>query len=167
MTSSDPTRPSHRFQIDSGWEPADIRVAAEAPVSLSVNGQDWLSFTCTPADQDALAVGFLYNEGIIQGQSELAAVDVCHQGTHVDVWLTHAAERPTQWLRTSGCAGGQTSVPARRSAEIPANGEAAWGKIPIEPLAILHGMEQLLRSQDLYRESGGIHCSVLSDGPVS
>ncbi len=164
MLNSDPARQFHRFRIDSGWEPANIRVTAEAQVSLSVNGQDWLSFTCTPADQDALAVGFLYNEKIIQSRAELAMVDVCRQGTHVDVWLTHSAERPARWLRTSGCAGGQTSVPVHKSAETPTTGEAAWSPIPIDPLAILRGMEQLLEVQDLYRKSGGIHCSALSDG---
>lgn len=163
MPTSVPAGKPRRFHASTGWEPVEASVPAERVVSLSVNAQDWLSFTCTPAALDALAVGFLYNEGVIAGRDELAAVTVCHQDTHVDVWLTHAAERPAQWLRTSGCSGGQTAVPtwAPDTGAQPGN---AIGKIPIHPLAIVHGMEQLLEAQDLYRTTGGIHGSALSDG---
>jgi len=151
-----------RFHISSGWEPVETHVPAERAVALSVNGQEWLSFTCTPNDLDALAAGFLFNEGVIAGRDELAAVDVCRQGTLVDVWLNRTVERPDQWRRTSGCSGGQTSVSAQPAGAGPS--AAGWEKLPVHPLAVVRGMEQLLEAQELYRESGGIHCSALSDG---
>lgn len=46
------------------WE----TIAAEAPVSLAVNGEVWLTFTCTPVNLDAPAVGFLYNEGLLKAK---------------------------------------------------------------------------------------------------
>ncbi|MGB5843564.1 MAG: formate dehydrogenase accessory sulfurtransferase FdhD, partial [Anaerolineales bacterium] len=36
----------------------------EEPVALYVNGQLWITFMCTPNQLKALAIGFLYNEGV-------------------------------------------------------------------------------------------------------
>ncbi len=62
--ASQPVR-YHRFNLDIGWEDIDAHVITEAAVSLTVNGDVWLSFTCTPTDLEALSVGFLYNEAVI------------------------------------------------------------------------------------------------------
>jgi len=44
------------------WERLERPVITETPVSLTVNGQEWLTLMCTPLDLEALAVGFLFNE---------------------------------------------------------------------------------------------------------
>ena len=46
-------------------------VIVEKLVSLTVNGELWLSFMCTPIDLESLAIGFLYNEGIITKYSDI------------------------------------------------------------------------------------------------
>jgi FdhD protein len=92
------------------WEHHDAETIVETPVSLTVNGQVWISFMCTPVNLEALAVGFLLNEGIIELMEEVADVRVCEHGDNVDVWLKHPAEQPTNWRRTSGCTGGVTAV---------------------------------------------------------
>lgn len=158
MSPADSPAIYHRFQPSSGWEPVDTRVINEASVALTVNGEFWLSFACTPTNLDALAVGFLYNEGIISSRKEIAVVDICKEETNVDVWLRHQVHRPSTWQRTSGCTGGVTSTSAAGSQPVVAGSET------FSPDAIFNGMEQMLRAQELYRESGGVHCSVLSDG---
>ena len=72
------------------WEPFDAATIVETPVSLTINGTAWLSFMCTPVDLEALAVGFLYNEGVIASMKEVADVRLCEHGDNVDVWLDHA-----------------------------------------------------------------------------
>jgi len=166
MPPSGPVHHSRRFNITTGWEAVETRVIAETAVSLSVNGETWLSFTCTPADLDALAVGFLYNERIFQKRDEIVAVDVCQQDSHIDVWLNHTVERPTQWQRTSGCTGGQTSVSISQPAQDRPSSQRILSTQKFDPLAVVKGMEQLLEVQELYRESGGVHCSAVSDGEV-
>ena len=84
------------------WEHHDADTIVETSVSLTVNGEVWLSFMCTPVQLDALAVGFLYNEGIIESMAEVSDVRVCEHGDNIDVWLNHAAEQPASWRRTSG-----------------------------------------------------------------
>lgn len=53
-----------RYEFNK-WEPFDADTIVEAPVSLTINGTPWLTFMCTPVELEALAVGFLYDEGVI------------------------------------------------------------------------------------------------------
>lgn len=142
------------------WEHHNAETIVETPVSLTVNGEVWLSFMCTPVDLEALAVGFLYNEGVIESMDEVADVHVCEHGDNVDVWLNHTVEQPTSWRRTSGCTGGVTAVDllAKPNVSFSAN------RLGVDPEAIGSLVELLFDSQSLYRETGGVHTSILSDG---
>jgi len=142
------------------WEHHDAETIVETPVSLTVNGEVWLSFMCTPVQLEALAVGFLYNEGIIESMTEVADVHVCEHGDNVDVWLHHAAEQPTSWRRTSGCTGGVTAVDLLAKPNI----SFERNSLQLSPEAIGQLVEMLFESQELYRETGGVHTSALSDG---
>jgi FdhD protein len=138
----------------------DAETIVETPVSLMVNGEVWLTFMCTPVDLEALAVGFLYNEGIIKKMDEVVDVKVCEHGDNIDVWLNHAADQPTSWRRTSGCTGGVTAVDLLAKPNVSLNSN----KLKLQPDAIENFVEMLLKAQVLYRRTGGVHTSVLSDG---
>ena len=133
---------------------------AEAPVSLTVNGKVWLTFMCTPSKLEALAIGFLYNEGIIQDFSEVAVSQVCENKSNVDVWLNHAAEEPSKWTRTSGCTGGLTSVEAHASHGLAHHQHS----VMLAPKQIPLLLKMLDEHQNLYRQTGGLHTSLLTDG---
>jgi FdhD protein len=148
--------------VEFSGEHTQIReshVIVETPVSLTVNGQAWLTFMCTPVDLEALAVGFLYNEGLIEKREEVADVRLCASGDNVDVWLTHPLEKPTEWRRTTGCTGGITSVGDEKSTQLPPNDHHFYSAIEVYAL-----LRQLIDAQELYRLSGGVHTSILSDG---
>jgi FdhD protein len=139
---------------------AAVKTPAEAPVGLTVNGQPWLTFLCTPTDLEALAVGYLFNEGLIADAADLAAVRACGSGANVDVWLWRAISRPSAWQRTSGCAGGATSdsaVPEMALLRLQ-SGTCLAAPMVGELMAALY------RAQEMYAETGGVHCSALSDG---
>jgi FdhD protein len=142
------------------WEHHDAETIVETPVSLTVNGAVWLSFMCTPVDLEAMAVGFLYNEGVIETMANVADVRVCEHGDNVDVWLNYDAEQPTSWRRTSGCTGGVTAVDLLARPDVSFEED----KFNVGPEAIGHLVEMLFESQALYRETGGVHTSALSDG---
>src|SRR5512142_2735811 len=142
------------------WEPFDAETIVETPVSLTINGSAWLSFMCTPVDLEALAVGFLYDEGVIGAMSDVADVRVCEHGDNVDVWLTRSVEQPKSWRRTSGCTGGVTAVDLLARPDVSFDAD----RPRVEPDAIGHLVEMLFESQELYRETGGVHTSALSDG---
>lgn len=140
------------------WKEAPQPVVEESPVSITVNGNIWLTFMCTPADLEALAVGFLYNEGVIKGRDQVASLRVCPNHTNVDIWLTHQAIRPLHWRRTSGCTGGVTSL------ELSKNRPELSDGVLLTPAQISDLIRQLGSVQNLYRQSGGVHTSALSDG---
>src|SRR5512143_3965633 len=98
-----------RFEFHK-WESFDSGTIVETPVSLTVNGEAWITFMCTPVELEAMAIGFLYDEGVIDGMDEVSDVRLCEHGDNVDVWLKHAVQQPSSWRRTSGCTGGVTAV---------------------------------------------------------
>ena len=142
------------------WKSFDAETIVEMPVSLTVNSEVWITFMCTPVNLEALAVGFLYNEGIIEKMDEVSNVHVCEHGDNVDVWLNHEAQQPTSWRRTSGCTGGVTAVDLLAKPNVSLNGNS----LKVQPEAIGHLVEMLFEVQSLYRETGGVHTSALSDG---
>src|SRR5215203_5611787 len=79
---------------------------------------------------------------------------------NVDVWLHHAAEQPTSWRRTSGCTGGVTAVDLLAKPNI----SFERNSLQLSPEAVGQLVEMLFESQELYRETGGVHTSALSDG---
>jgi len=148
-----------RFEFNK-WVPYDAETIVESPVSLTVNGQVWLTFMCTPVNLEAMAIGFLYNEGVLEGMDEVVEVRVCKHGDNVDVWLNRNVAQPTSWRRTSGCSGGLTAVEALARIDIAL--DVKWPRF--NPQAIGKLIELLFESQELYRETGGVHTSALSDG---
>ena len=142
------------------WESVDAETIVEAPVSLTVNGQVWLTFMCTPIDLEAMAVGFLFNEGMIETMDEVEDVRVCEHGDNVDVWLNRSVEQPTSWRRTSGCTGGVTAVDALARVDVSFRGDQPR----LRPEAVGHLVEQFFEAQTLYRKTGGVHSSALCDG---
>jgi FdhD protein len=142
------------------WKPYDAETIVESPVSLTVNGEVWLTFMCTPVNLEALAVGFLYNEGVIESMGEVEDVHVCEHGDNIDVWLNRSVEQPPSWRRTSGCTGGVTAVDLLARPDVSFNGDQPR----VAPEAIGQLVERLFESQELYRETGGVHTSALSDG---
>ena len=142
------------------WEHFDAETIVETPVSLTVNGEVWLTFMCTPVHLEELAVGFLYNEGIIESIDEVENVHVCEHGDNVDVWLNRAVEQPASWRRTSGCTGGVTAVDLLAKPNVSLEGN----RLEVQPEAIGRIVEMLFDAQSLYRDTGGVHTSALSDG---
>ena len=161
FTMITPQKSIHYEQYEfQKWKSFDAETIVETPVSLTVNGEVWITFMCTPVNLEALSVGFLYNEGIIEKMDEVENVRVCEHGDNVDVWLTHAAEQPTSWRRTSGCTGGVTAVDLLAKPNVSLNGN----RLKVQPEAIGKLVEMLFEAQSLYRETGGVHTSALSDG---
>jgi FdhD protein len=115
---------------------------------------------CTPIDLEAMATGFLFNEGVIESMDEVEDVRVCEHGDNIDVWLNHSVEQPQSWRRTSGCTGGVTAVDALARVDVAFRSDHP----KITPEAIVQLVEQFFDAQELYRETGGVHTSALSDG---
>lgn len=168
---SQPTIPLDIRQYTNGvWSTENGSAPAEMPVMLTVNGEPWLEFMCTPEYLEALAVGFLYNEGLIESAAGVAQLSVCPAGDNVDVWTSHAIEKPSRWRRTSGCAGGMTAAgndlePHETELPAPPSGlPVHFDDVTLTASQINELVFGLFGAQRLHRQSGGIHASALSDG---
>jgi FdhD protein len=142
------------------WESVETGVILEQEVSLTVNGELWLSFMCTPVDLEALAVGFLFNENLLNSIDDIISVRACPTMTNVDVWLNKSIQRPEIWRRTSGCGGGithETKNPTDLTRD-PVD------DVVFSASTVTRLFEQFLGSQDLYRRVGGVHSSAVCDG---
>src|SRR5512136_206614 len=144
--------------VSGQWQTVRKDVLGEIPVGLTVNGEHWLTLMCTPCDLEALAVGFLFNEGLIQTITEVASVRVCPTGDNVDVWLSHSVNKPEHWRRTSGCTGGVTST------DLLITPQSILDGVVLTADDVCHLIGQLFEAQELYQKVGGVHTSALSDG---
>jgi FdhD protein len=139
------------------------QVIVEQPVTLSVNGEEWVTWMCTPIDLEAMALGFLFNEGHIKSAAEVEILHICDAGDQVDIWLSHGVKKPRLWRRTSGCTGGYTAVDDQYPARPFKNKENLNG-INLTPEKITRLVSALFENQEVYKQTGGVHTSALSDG---
>ena len=159
-----------RQYANGAWRAERGHVPAEMAVTLTVNGEAWLEFMCTPEYLDALAVGFLYNEGLIESAADIAQMRICPANDNVDVWTSTSIEKPARWRITSSCTGGMSAPGDETEADavtIPAPPRGMpehFDEVSLEPVQVNELVRQLFQAQDLHRQSGGVHASALSDG---
>lgn len=158
-TSPEGVRPT-RFL---SFAPGSVReiegeVVDEALVCISVNGEELATFMCTPRDLQAMALGFLYNEGLIDSIDEIADVHLSQGQTCVDVWLHKApAELPRRQVITAGCGGGVTFDDL--SQEHP----ALVSSLEAAPEQLAELMKEMHFGAELYQRARGIHTAALAE----
>ena len=140
------------------WDTVDGCVIEESPLTLYVNGVEWVTLMCTPVNQDELAIGFMLSEGVITSLQEVVVLDISHRGRVADIWLAHKVALPNRRVVTSGCVGGVTFTEGSNVAPCPYPGPDVT---PAQLLALMH---QLRQAAVLYPQSRGVHTSALSDG---
>ena len=152
------TKPATYISIN-GRAPNTISgaVVEEALACLSVNGQELAAFMCSPHDLDKLALGFLFNEGLIQSVDDVRHVRISAKETCVDVWL-HDTELklPQRTIVTAGCGGGVTFD------DLSQKHEPLVSDLMATPEQLSHLMKQLHMGAEKYQEARGIHTAVLA-----
>lgn len=130
----------------------------EQPLTIFVNGERFLTLLCSPTKVEALVVGYLWMEKIVDSLEEISHLEVSPVDGRADVTLTHQVVLPTERILTSGCGGGITFrldhrlfPPLHSSMRVPADHLAAR-------------MKDLFAAAVHYRLSRGIHGAALSDG---
>jgi FdhD protein len=141
---------------DEEWVRTSAHVPSEMQLTIYVNRQEVVTVQCTPTKLNCLVIGFLYAEGIISGMGDVLSMRVCEDDSLADVMLSNSEyELPTQKRTlTSGCGGGAT---------FKTQGQRVDSDIVVTPKEALSLMKQLIGQMELYRLSGGVHASALSD----
>jgi FdhD protein len=145
---------------DDECRPVHGVVPEEEVIALHVNGQPLVRLMCTPTLLEELALGFLFNEGLIEEAGEVEEVKVLalSDGQRwLDVWLGHEIEPPKLRAITSGCSGGTTFERA---------GSPVESDLRVTPQQVMHLMAEMSRSAELYHRAGGLHVAALAEGEV-
>jgi FdhD protein len=141
---------------DEGWVRTSVHVPSEMQLTIYVNRQELVTVQCTPTKLNCLVMGFLYAEGIVSGMGDVLSMRVCEDDSLADVMLSNPEyELPTlKRTLTSGCGGGAT---------FKTEGQRVDSGLVVTPGEVLLLMKQLIGQMELYRLSGGVHASALSD----
>lgn len=161
---------SAHSEIDSGVQPASYlsissgseqqvrgEVVDEVLACISVNGEELTRYMCSPHQLDQLAMGFLYNEGLISSGDDVRSVHVSKKRTCVDIWLQDADfEAPKRPIVTAGCGGGVTFD------DLSGKHDPIQSNLTVraEELAIL--MREVHLGAELYQRARGIHTAALA-----
>lgn len=138
-----------------GWAGATVHLPSEADLTIYVNQQELVTVLCTPTKLNFLVLGFLYGEGIISGIGDVAMMRICEDEKLADVRLNDPGYKPpAKRTLTSGCGGGTV---------FKLQGQKVESGLVVSPVEVLSLMKKLQEKMDLYRISGGVHTSALSD----
>lgn len=154
----DGTQPTTYLALN-GHRPKEIEgeIVDEALACVSLNGEEIGNFMCSPHDLDQLALGFLYNEGLIQSIDDIHHIHLGRNGLCADVWLRDTSVRkPSKEIITAGCGAGITFDDLTQKYE-PLSSDLT---VTQNQLATL--MKQMHVGAALYQRSRGIHTAALA-----
>ena len=154
------TRPHTYWVVDSeGAEAVDGGVIDEVLLSIYVNVQEVATIMCSPVDEEALALGFLVNEGVITSLDDVGHLQLNANRTLADVFLTRADFSPPRRLTiTSGCGGGVT-LQNLAEHQPPLETDFTTSRETVLTL-----IPQLPAAGQLYQAVRGVHTAILADG---
>jgi FdhD protein len=133
-------------------------VVREQPVTIHVNGERFLTLLCSPFQLEALVVGYLWMEKVIEDLGEISRLDISEVDGRADVTLSHAVTLPTERILTSGCGGGITfRIDPRLFPRLHSG-------LRVTPRQLATQLKELFARAVHYQASRGIHGAALGDG---
>jgi FdhD protein len=154
-----------RFNANQS-ESVDAGVIGEIRFTIFVEDRELVTLMCSPWQLRALAVGFLYLEGLIETVDEIEMLRVCLEDRLADVRLTHGfPDVPPRKILTSGCTGGVSFGKYLDQIEQFRISELITTRVRPEQMYAL--LRALYDNSHLYRESGGVHTSIFAQAGQS
>jgi len=133
-------------------------IVEESLACISVNGRELATLMCSPHGLEQLAIGLLYNEGLIESMKDIRLVQLSKNRTCVDVWLHESdKELPSRAIVTAGCGGGVTFD------DLSVEHEPLISEMRASPEQIALLMKEMHSGAQLYRRARGIHTAALAN----
>lgn len=148
------------YQVIEGESVRQVEggVIDEQLLSIYVNGQSLATMMCSPLQLEALAVGFMYNEGVIESAAEIGLLQLNLPNSVADVILKHdEVKLPRRMILTTGCGGGMTGQ------VLSSNFPALESEYTTSTATIKRLMRELQGAAKLYNAVRGVHTAVLGD----
>lgn len=147
------------FHVKGGrLEEVKGEVVREQPLTVHVNGERFLTLLCSPFQLEALVVGYLWMEKIVESLAEISRLDISDVDGRADVTLSHPVTLPTERILTSGCGGGITfRIDPRLFPRLHSS-------LRVRPRELAARLKELFGGAVHYQASRGIHGAALADG---
>jgi FdhD protein len=156
-----------RFSTAGDARPAEeeVRVIAEAPVTIDVENVDHYTLLCTPTDREALAAGFLFSEGIIEARDDIAIIKECDDDPNtIRVRLTKKipaiGDPGRNLLIVSSCGACGSEGLKEQLDALPRSGDT----LKIESTVLKSVYDGLRKRQKVFEACGSAHAAALFDG---
>lgn len=140
-----------------GAEGETDQVVVEEPLEILVNGRNFSITMRTPGNDEELASGFLFTEGVIKSVAEIQSIDGA--GNQVNVELDHEPAIAPRLTMTSACGVcGKSSIE-----DLLVNCQPILDGFRVRP-EILHKLPATLQAaQKVFHQTGGLHAAALFD----
>ncbi len=150
-----------RIVSGQGPETTTDCVVAEQAVTVMVDKVGSFTIMATPSDIEALAVGFIYSEGIIDGIKDCLAVSRNEKLVHV---VGIEVQNPTQIAKrnlivASSCGMCGVRNIEKMLAEVP----ACDSSLNLSADRLIEMSEKMRSMQKLFAETGGAHAAAIFD----
>jgi len=140
----------------NGATPTEGGVIEEVYLTVRANGYTVASMMCSPVDETALALGFLYNEGVVRSYDEVVAVEHEPDANCVNVRLSRqTVHLKRQMILTSGCGAGMTFH------QVNAGRAGVETDFTTTPEVVFARMADLRGAARLYNAVRGVHAALL------
>jgi FdhD protein len=164
---ADPVTSVHAERISTADDSADpvkedVCVVREVAVKIDVEGVETYTVLCTPSDKIAMAVGFLYSEGVIDGLEEIDVLKQCDDDPDViRVRLTgdipRIDDKGRNLLIVSSCGACGTEDLQSRIDALPSVADT----MRIKSSMLRCVGDALCKRQSLFDACGGTHAAAL------
>ncbi len=153
--------------VDASGQPIDLPVVTEKPLTIYLNRQEIVTAMTLGDRPQQMAVGFLYNQNMLQHGDRITAIDYDEELSVVIVRTAHETNYEAKLqkkIRTSGCAQGTVFGDImERFDKIKLNPD-----IRISTRQLMHLSKAINTAPSLYLTAGAIHGCVLctADKPL-
>jgi len=158
--------PTHAVQaMDEYGEQRDLHVAGEFPLTIKVDDREIVTLMTLGTYPEALTLGYLRNQRMIERIEDIAAVEVDWEREQVAVTTTHGRgidaveEKTAHRTVTTGC--GQGTV---FSCTLDALYEARLPQMQLSQSGVYGLLESIASHNEIYRRAGAVHGCALCRG---
>jgi len=145
-------REKDRIELQEGQK----KVVMEVSLKIIVNGMELVSLLCLNENQEELALGFLYNEGVVNSPSDIKSIEYNDRMQAVIIELQEGITIDRQEsLRsiTSGCGRCYTYInPLKQGYYSPSTSTSTYSASQI-----LSIMNDFIEQSEIYKAIGGVH----------
>jgi len=134
----------------------NLEIIVEKSTELIINGTPLLSFFCSPIELEALTIGYLWNEHIIDHLDDILNLRISPDLTQIDVSISHFqndGKKPTRTSSGMVVSGKNEIIHEKQS-------------FTINPKTLIRLYDDFSEKQKLHKSAGGYHSAALSDGKL-